>query len=294
MKPAPFDYYAPTSVTEALDVLDSLGYDVKVLAGGQSLIPAMNFRMALPSALLDLNNIADLAYIRSTPDGGVAIGAMTRDSDVEHDAMVIERFPLIVESMPHIAHPQIRNRGTFGGAIAHADPTAQLPAVCMALKARYLVRSKSGERWVETDEFFLGPFTTALNPEELLVEVAIPPMAKRSGSSYKQMARQAGAQALVGAATVVTLDAQGRCEDVRMVLFSVGETPVLAVEAAKELVGQVPTPEAIQAAASVAAATDVDPGGDIHCSVEFRRHLVEVLAAQSLTEAFERAKQKGG
>ncbi len=228
MKPAPFDYYAPASVDEALDVLDSLGYGVKVLAGGQSLVPSMNFRLAVPPALLDLNNIADLSYIRPEPDGGIAIGAMTRDSEVEHSPVVAERFPMIVESMPHIAHPQIRNRGTFGGAIAHADPTAQLPAVCLALKARYLARSKKGERWIETDEFFVGPFTTILEPEELLVEVSIPPMSPRSGSSYQQMARQAGAQALVGIATVVDLDENGQVEDARMALLSVGETPVLA------------------------------------------------------------------
>jgi len=294
MKPAPFDYYAPASVDEALDVLDSLGYGIKVLAGGQSLVPSMNFRLAVPPALLDLNNIADLAYIRAESDGGVAIGAMTRDSDVEHSTLVAERFPMVVECMPFIAHPQIRNRGTFGGAIAHADPTAQLPAVCLALKARYLARRKDSERWIESDEFFLGPFTSSLEPEELLVEVVIPPMGPRSGSSYKQMARQAGAQALVGIATVVDLDDQGQCEDVRMVLLSVGETPLLAAAAAQKLIGQVPTEEAIQDAAVTAATEDVEPGGDIHCSPEFRRHLVEVLVVKSLTAAVERARQKGG
>lgn len=290
MKPAQFDYYAPTSVEEALGLLADLGYGVKILAGGQSLVPAMNFRMALPPALLDLNNITELAYIRPTQDG-IAIGTMTRDSDVEHDPEVIKRFPIIKEAMHHIAHPQIRNRGTFGGAIAHADPTGQLPAVCLALQARYLVSSKNGQRWVESDDFFIGPFTTVIEPEEMLVEVFLPNMAPHSGASYQQTARQAGAQALVGAAAVVELDDAGLCENVRLAYLSVGETPLLALHAAKELVGKAPTPDTIAKAAATAAAEDVDPGGDIHCSVEFRRHLVEVIGCRALTAAFAQAQQ---
>jgi carbon-monoxide dehydrogenase medium subunit len=290
MKPAPFDYYAPTSVEEALDILSDKGYDIKVLAGGQSLIPSMNFRLAQPPALLDLNNIPDLSYIRSTSTGGVVIGAMTRDTDVEYDPTVTERFPVIREAMPHIAHPQIRNRGTFGGAIAHADPTAQLPAITLALGARYHVRSKNGDRWVGSDEFFTGPFSTALEIDELLIEVEIPAMAPHTGASYKQMARQAGAQALVGVVCVVTLDAQKRVEATRITLLSVGQTPVLSVKAMESLIGKELTPEAMAAAAEISATQDTDPGGDIHCSPEYRRHLIRVLVAQSLTTAGERAK----
>jgi aerobic carbon-monoxide dehydrogenase medium subunit len=290
MKPAPFDYYAPTSVEEALEILSDKGYDIKVLAGGQSLIPSMNFRLAQPPALLDLNNIPDLSYIRATPEGGVAIGAMTRDTEVEYDPTVTERFPVIREAMPHIAHPQIRNRGTFGGAIAHADPTAQLPAITLALQARYHVRSKNGDRWVESDEFFTGPFSTALEIDELLVEVEIPPMAPHTGTSYKQMARQAGAQALVGVVSVVTLDAHNRVDAARITLLSVGQTPLLSVNASESLLGKELTPDAIAAAAEISATQDTDPGGDIHCSPEYRRHLIRVLVAQSLTSAGERAK----
>ncbi len=293
MKPAPFDYYAPASVAEALDILSEKGYDIKVLAGGQSLVPSMNFRLAQPPALLDLNNIPDLAYIKPTTGGGVSIGAMTRDSDVEHSPVVAERFPVIPQAMPFIAHPQIRNRGTFGGAIAHADPTAQLPAVTMALNARYLVRSKNGERWVGCDEFYLGPFTTVMEPDELLVEVEIPALPARTGTSYQQMARQAGAQALVGAAAVVTLDPNNTVVSARITLLSVGETPVLAAGASESLVGKPLTAEAIEAAAELAATADTDPGGDIHCSPEFRRHLIRVLVAKSLHEAGERAMGKG-
>lgn len=294
MKPAPFDYYAPESLDEALEILSEKEYDIKVLAGGQSLVPSMNFRLAQPPALLDLNNIPDMAYIRANPDGGVTIGTMTRDSDVENDPQVGERFPLIREAMPHIAHPQIRNRGTFGGAIAHADPTGQLPAVTTALGARYHLRSKDADRWVNCDEFFLGPFTTALGPDELLLEVEIPPLPARTGTSYQQMARQSGAQALVGVASVVTLDGSGKVASARVVLLSVGETPVLAVKTAESLVGKDLTPEAAAAAAEIAATQDTDPGGDIHCTPEFRRHLIRVLVARSLTEAGERARAKGG
>lgn len=290
MKPAPFDYYAPTNVTEALDLLADLGYDVKVLAGGQSLVPAMNFRLAQPPALLDLNNISELSYIRPTPEGGVAIGAMARDSDVEHDPLVIERFPVIQEAMVTIAHPQIRNRGTFGGAIAHADPTGQLPAVTLALGARYHLRRKTGERVIPADEFYLGSFTTAIEPEELLVEIEIPPLPAHTGVCYQQMARQAGAQALVGVTAVVTLDAQGACQDVRLTYLSVSETPAFAPSATSVLIGRVPTPELIQKTAETAANVDFDPAGDIHCSPEYRRHLIEVLTVQALSKAIERVK----
>ncbi|MCL4562807.1 MAG: FAD binding domain-containing protein [Chloroflexi bacterium] len=289
MKPASFEYYAPTNVDEALARLAELGYGVKVLAGGQSLVPSMNFRLAQPPALLDLNNVQELFYIRPTSDGGVAIGTMTRDSQVEHDALIKEKFPIIAAAMHFMAHPQIRNRGTFGGAIAHADPTAQLPAVVLALNGRMRIRSQQGERWVAAEEFFVGPFTSVLEPEELLVEVELPPTPAHSGWSYRQMERQAGAQALVGVAVMVSLDEAGKCRSARIAFLSVGETAVLARQAAQMLTGQKPTAELIHAAAETAANVDIEPGGDIHCSVEYRRHLAEVLARQALTEAFERA-----
>lgn len=292
MKPAPFDYYAPASVDEALDHLARLGYDAKILAGGQSLIPAMNFRLAQPAALVDLNGVAELFYVRPAGDGGVVIGAMTRDSAVEHDALIAERAPMVRDVMGYIAHPQIRNRGTFGGAIAHADPAGQLPAVTVALDARYRIRKKGRERWVSADEFFVGLFSTVLEPDEMLVEVALPPLPPRSGWSYKQVARQSGAGALVGVAAVVTLDdAPGHnCRQARLVYLSVGEKPVIAHQAASLLVGQAPAQrEAIRAAAETAARADVDPGSDIHASAAYRRHLVEVLTRHALEQAFERA-----
>ncbi|MEN4011996.1 MAG: xanthine dehydrogenase family protein subunit M [Chloroflexota bacterium] len=289
MKPAPFNYYAPTSVEQALANLHELGYDGKVLAGGQSLIPAMNFRMARPAALVDLNKVKELFYIKPTADGGLAIGAMTRDSAVEHDPLVAQRFPIVPYVVKHIAHVQIRNRGTFGGAIAHADPAAQIPALAVALRARLLVRKEGGERWVNSEEFFVGPFMTVLQPEEMLVEVMLPPMAKRSGASYQQVSRQRGGYAQAAVVSVVTLDESSRCTDARVVLFSVGEMPILAKAAAKILVGHVPSQSAIDQVAEQISREEIDPGSDLHGTGEYRRQLVNVLVKRALTEAFERA-----
>ena len=295
MKPAPFEYYAPTTVEEALAHLAEHGWDAKALAGGQSLIPMMNFRLAQPSVLVDLNNVSELFYIR--PDdatdgggGGLRVGAMTRQNQVEHDSLVAERAPLIQEAMPHLATPQIRSRGTLGGTIAHADPSAELVAVSVALDGRFQLRSQARERWVSADEFFVGMFTTLLEPDELLVEIALPSKPPRSGWSFLEVARRHHDFALVGVATLVSLDDQDRCRQARLVFFSVGDGPVLARQAAETLIGQTPTPEAIRAAAETAARADIDPGSDIHASAEYRRHLANVLSRRALTQAFDRAK----
>ncbi len=287
MKPAPFKYYAPASTEEALDHLATYGAEGKILAGGQSLIPTMNFRLAQPSVLIDLNPISALAYIEPHSDGGLRIGAMTRQRAVERGALVVERAPLVQAAMPYIAHPQIRNRGTFGGSMAHADPAAELPAVAMALEARFHLRSRRGERWVAARDFFIDLFTTALEPDELLVEVAFPPTPPRSGWSFQEVARRHGDYALVGVAALVVVDDQGLCEAARLAFFSVGPGPVVTEQAAALLEGQAPTPEAIEAAAA-AVTTDLNPTADIQASVAYRRQLACVLARKALTEAFSR------
>jgi carbon-monoxide dehydrogenase medium subunit len=290
MKPAPFKYHAPTTVQEALALLAEHGYDAKVLAGGQSLIPTMNFRLAQPAVLVDLNHVSELFYIN--PDnktGGLLIGAMTRESQVEHSPLVAERSPLITETIPHIAHEQIRHRGTFGGCMAHADPAAELPTIAVALRANMKVRGQSGERWVPAEEFFISLFTTVLMPDELLVEVAIPPLSPRTGWSFMEVARRHGDYALVGVAATVTLDGQNRCEEARLVYVSVGDRPENAAQATALLNGQELTSEAIEAAAETAATADVEPVKDIHASVEYRRHLVKVLTRRALIQAAERA-----
>ena len=290
MKPAPFQYYAPATLEEALAHLAEHGWDAKALAGGQSLLPLMNFRLAQPSVIVDLNNVSELFFIRAGDDGGLRLGAMTRQSQVEHDPLVAERSPLVHEAMPRIAFPQIRSRGTIGGSIAHADPAAELAAVSLALDGRFRLRSQARERWVPAHEFFIGLFTTVLEPDELLAEVALPALPPRSGCSFLEITRRHHDFAMAGVAAVVTLDRRGRCEQARLVFLAVGDGPMDARQGAAMLRGQRPTPQAIAAAAETAASADIDPGNDIHASAEYRRHLAQVLARRALTQAFDRAK----
>jgi CO/xanthine dehydrogenase FAD-binding subunit len=294
MKPASFEYTSPTTVEEALALLAEFGWDAKVLAGGQSLIPMMNFRLAQPAVLVDLNSIRELFYIHPARDGGLRVGAMTRQSQVERDPLVAERAPMIHEAMPKIAYPQIRSRGTMGGSIAHADPSAELVAASVALRGQFRLRSQRGERWVPADEFFVGLFTTVLEPDELLVEVALPPLPPRSGWSFLEVARRHHDFALVGVGAVVALDkadgsSEAKCEEARLVYFSVGDGPVEAHQAAALLTGATPTPEAIRAAAETAGDRDLDPNSDINATADYRRHLAKVLGRRALTQAFQRA-----
>ena len=289
MKPAPFAYHRPGSVDEALALLAQHGGDAKPLAGGQSLIPAMNFRLARPAVLVDLNRLTTLAGIRGGADS-LRIGAMTRQRAVERDATVARDAPLLAEALPHIAHPQIRTRGTVGGSLAHADPAAELPAVMVALGATLELHSPRGKRSISADEFYTGLFTTVLAADELLVEIAIPPRTPRSGSAFMEVARRHGDYALAGVAAVLTLDDAGRCREARIALLSVGDGPVLAIKAAKAITGEKPTADAIQEAADAAASKDVDPPGDIHASAAYRRQLVGVLVRRALQRACERAR----
>ena len=289
MKPAPFEYFAPTTVEEALLHLAEHGYDAKVLAGGQSLVPMMNFRLVQPSVLVDLNNIPDLAYIKPDENGGLRLGAMVRHHQVEIDPLVEKRAPLLHGTMPNIAFPQVRNRGTFGGSVSHADPSAELPSVSVALDGRFRLRSQNGERWVPASEFFIGLFTTVLEPDELLVEVALPSMPARSGWSFMEVARRPHDFALAGVATVVRLDEASRCEEARIVFLSAGDGPMLAQRAVESLKGQPPTAESIRTAAEIATSEEIDPSSDIHATAEFRRHLANVLCRRALEQAFERA-----
>lgn len=290
MKPASFDYFAPESVNEALDRLAELGYSGKVLAGGQSLIPAMNFRMAQPQALVDINNLKELDYVRLDADGSLRIGTLTRDSDVENHPLVKERASLICETMPHIAHPAIRNRGTFGGAMAHADPAGQLPCVSLALDMRFLIRKKGSERWVAADDFYMGPFMTVIEPDELLVEVAIPAPLAHSGTCYRQVSRQQGSQVQVGTAVMIALDDGGICSAANIAVLGVGERTMLAKEASAALVGHSLTESAFDSASEIVAGREIDPGSDIHATQEYREHVTQVLVKRALTQALQRAR----
>jgi len=294
VKPAPFRYHAPESLDEALALLAEHGFDAKPLAGGQSLVPAMNFRLARPAVLVDLNRIPGLASIEpADANGGLRLGAMTRQRAAERSALVAEHASLLAEALPLVAHPQIRNRGTVGGSLAHADPAAELPAVAVALGARLLAARAGGrERWIPAADFFTGLMATALEPDELLVAIEIPPPAPRTGWAFRELARRHGDYALIGVAAGVTLDGAGRCADARVVLLSAGERPVAAAGAAATLAGAEPGAEAARAGAEAAAA-EADPPGDIHASADYRRQLIRVLVRRALEAAFERAAAAG-
>lgn len=287
MKPAPFAYYAPATLGEALELLARYGEEAKVLAGGQSLVPAMNFRLAQPAVLVDLGRIDGLAGITETPEG-LRIGAMTRQRAVERSPSVARRSPLLAETLPSIAHPQIRNRGTFGGSLAHADPAAELPAVARVLGARFRLVRTEGERWLDADHFFTGLFETALAPDELLAEIVVPDSPTGTGWAFDEMSRRHGDYALVGVAATMTCE-DGRVSRVRIALLSVGEGPVRAIEAENVLGGESPSPSLFEAAAT-AVADSIDPPADLHASAEYRRHLARVLVRRVLGRAAERVR----
>jgi CO/xanthine dehydrogenase FAD-binding subunit len=288
MKPASFQYFRPRSLDEALSLLAEHGSDAKPLAGGQSLIPAMNFRLATPAVLVDLNDARELSYLESGADG-VRFGGMTRQRHVERSAVVAEKAPLVAETMPHIAHPAIRNRGTMGGSLAHADPAAELPAVMLALDATIIATSRAGTRTIPASDFFVGLFSTALEPGELVTEIRIPPAAPRSGYAFQEISRRHGDFALAGVAAAVEIDDRGRCTAARIALFGVGDRPMSAARAESALAGHAPSAESIAAAADAAATHDIDPSSDIHASARYRRHLANVLTRRTLERAFERA-----
>jgi aerobic carbon-monoxide dehydrogenase medium subunit len=292
MKPAPFEYEAPESLPAALSLLARYGGEAKLLAGGQSLVPVLNFRLAQPAVLIDLNRLPDLGFVRRSAAGGLAIGAMTRQRTLERDPLVAELAPLLHEAVPFIAHPQIRNRGTLGGSLAHADPAAELPVVAVALGARLRLAREGGERWVEARGFFAGLFTTALEPEEILVEVELPPPPPRTGWAFLESARRHGDYAQAGVAARVSLDADGRCREAGLTYLSLGSGPLAAPEAARVLVGELPSPAAF-AAAAAAAQEAIHPGSDVHASAAFKRHLARVLTVRALAQATARARAAG-
>ncbi len=289
MKPAPFKYYAPDSVAEVLALLHEHGYDAKILAGGQSLVPMMNFRLVQPAVLVDINNIPELSYIE-THDKGIRLGSMVRHSQAERDPLIKEKAPLVHETMPQIATVQIRNRGTIGGSLAHADASAELVVVTTALEAQFKIQNQKGERLVPASDFFVGLLVTSLEPDDLLVEIQIPPLLPRSGWALKEVARRPHDFALMGVAAVLTLDKKERCTEARLVYLSAGDGPISAPEAAKLLIGNEISSDLITAAAEKAAADEIDPGSDIHATADFRRHLANVLTRRALEEAVQRAK----
>ena len=278
MKPPPFVYVAPTSLDEAVTALAEHGEDAKVLAGGQSLIPLMSLRLARPTALIDLNGVAELSSI--AVNGMTAIGAMTRHRAVERSADVAKQVPLLAAAVPYIGHVAIRTRGTIGGSLAHADPAAELPAIALALDATFEATSTRGTRTISAADFFVGYFTTALEADEILTKVTFPNAAPGTGVSVQEMARRHGDFAMVAAAASV---APGG--DVRIALINVSDRPVRAVEAEAAMRQGAPIDEV-----AALAARDLDPTADLHASAAYRRSVAEVLVRRALTEAAARAK----
>ena len=287
MKPAPFEYMAPSSLEEILAILAEYGDEARLLAGGQSLIPVMNFRLAQPTLLVDLNRLQTLSYIK-TYDSSLHLGAMVRQRQIECSMDVATVSPLLHETMPYIAHPQIRNRGTLGGSLAHADPAAELPVMAVILKARFHLQQASAERWLEAGDFFVGLFTTALEPEEMITEVAIPALLPRTGYAFMELARRHGDYAQAGVAALITLDDNDICTQARLVYLNLGEIPMVAHQAAQMLVGDKVTEASIEAAAAFASQNEIDPTGDIHATAAYKRHLARVLTVRALGQALER------
>ncbi|MCL4268144.1 MAG: xanthine dehydrogenase family protein subunit M [Anaerolineales bacterium] len=288
MKPAPFKYHAPHLLEEALSLMNQHADEAKLLAGGQSLVPAMNFRVVQPSLLIDLNHVQEMAYI-SEDKNALHIGAMARERQLEFNASIETRTPLLHEAVPFIAHPQIRNRGTIGGSIVNADPAAELPVLMLALDARLKAQSISGERWINAKDFFAGMFTTALEPNEILVEIELPFMSAHTGWSFMEVAPRAGDYALMGVAALVTLDENGKCTHAKLVYLNAGDGPVDAKDAAKSLEGETLSDALMESAAAMASEKEINPFGNVHTSPEFQRHLAKVLTKKALKQAIQRA-----
>jgi carbon-monoxide dehydrogenase medium subunit len=285
VKPPRFTYHDPTALPEVLGLLDQLGADAKVLAGGQSLIPLLNMRMAHPKHLIDLNRIAELAYLDER-DGGIAIGAMTRHRAAERSPLVRERCPLLAQAVGQIGHVQIRSRGTVGGSIAHADPAAELPAVLAALDGRVTLAGPAGQRVVKPEDFFVTYLTTSAAPGELLTEVWFPALPPRTGQAWLELARRHGDYALVGLGASLTLDSDGTIAEARLALTGVGPTPVRARATEERLKGERPGP-ALFAEAGRLVAREVEPDSDIHATAEYRRHVAGILTLRALQRAAE-------
>jgi carbon-monoxide dehydrogenase medium subunit/6-hydroxypseudooxynicotine dehydrogenase subunit alpha len=287
LKPPRFAYHDPATVDEALSLLSEHGDEAKVLAGGQSLVPLLNFRLARPEHLVDVNRLGELAGMRRA-DGVLRIGALARQAALERSPLVAEQWPLITQAMKHVAHPQIRNRGTVGGSVAHADAAAELPAVLCALDARIRARSVRGERVVAAREFFHHHLTTALEPDELVVEIEVPAVVPGTGTAFVEFARRHGDFALGGAAVLLCLDAGGTCTAATVWLVAAAPVPVHASAAERQL-EHTRVDEASATAAAAAAGAGIEPSGDVHGSSVYRRRVIETTVRRAVLLAARRA-----
>ena len=287
MIPAAFEYHAPTTLRQALAILRRYPGEAKLLAGGHSLLPLMKLRLAQPAHVVDLGRIEGLAYIREQDDG-LAIGPMTTYYMLESSDLVRERAPALAETAAQVADLQVRNKGSIGGAIAHADPAGDMPAVALALEARVRTSGGGRARSVPADRFFVDIFTTALRETEVITEVRVPGSPPRTGSSYQKFANKASHYAVIGVAALVTLDPRGNCQRVRIGVTGAGPRPVRARYSERFLRGRAPTEQNLRQAAQKASA-GISFLGDLHGSAEYREHLTRVFAGRALEQAVSRA-----
>jgi carbon-monoxide dehydrogenase medium subunit/2-furoyl-CoA dehydrogenase FAD binding subunit len=284
MKPCAFKYFSPQSVEEAIELLDRYGDEAKIIAGGQSLVPMMNFRLARPEILIDINAIKELEYVK-TEGTELAIGALTRERDIEQSQLVIEKWPLLSKAISFIGHSAIRNRGTIGGSLVHADPSAEIPTSLCALNGKVKVVGPSGEKILEPEEFFLTYLTTSLEPSDLLVEVRIPALPQKMGWSFRELSRRSGDFAIVAVGILLFKEKAAVCREARISMGGVAPTPVRAEEAEALLSGQKITEKLIaQAAQQAAEETDTEP--DYHASAEYRMDMARVFVKRGLQEAW--------
>jgi carbon-monoxide dehydrogenase medium subunit len=287
MIPAAFDYLAPGSLADATAVLTARGEDAKILAGGHSLLPLLKLRLASPKLLIDLSRIPELKGVREQ-DGKVVIGALTTHYQIESAALLKKRCPLLPETAREIGDVQVRNRGTIGGSLAHADPSADWPAAILALGGELLIIGPKGERRLSVNELFLGPMTTAIEANEVLAEIRVPTAQRRSGSAYLKMAQQASGFAIVGVAVSLRVDAKGCCEDVGIGVTGLSDKPFRAHAVEERLRGNKLTSKLIEASAAQVA-EGVDVLNDLHASAQFRQHLAKNYASRAIRQALKRS-----
>jgi CO/xanthine dehydrogenase FAD-binding subunit len=282
MKPAAFAYFAPETAEEVLALLAEHGAEARLLAGGQSLVPLINMRLAQPTVLIDLNRCAELDAL-GDEDGRLALGPMTRQRTLETSPTVRASCPLVAEAMPHVGHASIRNRGTVGGSLSHADPAAELPGVVVALDAELIAEGPNGRRAVPAREFFLAELTTALEADEMLREIRLPKAGDGTRAAFAEIGSHFGGLAIVGVAAQVERDASGTCFKASLAATGAGERPLRLASAEAALAGEVLGPPVIAAAAEAAAA-DVDPFDDLHATAHWRRRAVIAMVARALGE----------
>ncbi len=287
MKPPRFAYHDPASRSEALALLEMYGDDAKILSGGQSLVPLLNMRLTQPAHLVDINRLPALSYIHEMA-GNLVIGALTRHCEVERSALVRQLCPLLAEAMPYVGHAPIRSRGTLCGSLAHADPSAELPAVLLALGGHVHVEGAQENRTIAAEDFFVSELQTALTSQELLSEARFPITPPRSGVAFIEVSRRHGDFALVGVALQVTLRESGAIDVAHIALFGVAETPIRAHAAEALLAGNRPDAELFRAATEQAIA-DLSPTTDIHASADYRRAVAGTLVSRALALATSRA-----